>query len=188
MVEGQMARRVMATTILAIVVACSVGGFATAATPAPSPPPKCFVIKNGALPLCEQERDGTWTAIYPNTVGKHGDSNSGADTKRAVELAIVVAAIIGIATIVWRTWIRPAARTPVGSSAPDIADLPRARLSGASVEPPLPHAKPPAQVPPAAPPRSAAQQLAELNALRNQGTISQDEYEARRLAIVSGSS
>ena len=161
--------------------------------PVPSPPDQCFVIKNGALPTCEQNPDGTWNVLYPAHGGNLKESSSTGHTTRDVEIAVVVACVIGIGVIVYRTWLKP---EPAGPPT-DYSNLPPARLSGASVEPAMPQTAMPAPVqpPPAAPApeptatapaASPAQRLADLNALRNQGGISQEEYEARRQAIVSG--
>jgi hypothetical protein len=87
-----------------------------AATPGPSisPPPQCYVIKNGALPTCEKNADGTWTVVYPTGHGNlDSGTSSGHDATWDIELAVALAAIIGIAVIVWRTWLTPGAKRDV---------------------------------------------------------------------------
>lgn len=104
--------------VLTTVMWGCLGGTALAASTAPSPgpgfspPPGCFVMKDNALPTCEQNTDGTWTAIYPNgsttTVRPSDDASTGSegtsDTTRDIEIAIVVLAILGIGGIVYWQW------------------------------------------------------------------------------------
>jgi hypothetical protein len=188
-----MVRRGLIAGFLAMMFTASTAGIGFAAGPTPTPPPQCFVIKNGALPTCDQNPDGTWNVRYPEGGGNLDDGGH-SNTKRTIGLLVMLAAIAGIGIIVFRTWVRPTGAQPAAAPAVP-TDPPRARLSGASVEPQVrpgavpPHAQPspPSPAAPAPAAKSAAQQLAELNALRNQGAISQDEYESRRSSIVGES-
>ncbi|HEX3708125.1 MAG TPA: hypothetical protein VHV76_15975 [Mycobacteriales bacterium] len=162
-----------------------------AASPGPAltPPPQCFVVKDGALPTCEQAPNGTWTVTYP-TGGGNLDSGTGGGERHTVEIIVVIVAIAGIGVIVWRTWLRP--DTAGGGGSRRQASLGAARAAPGDAGLNVSYAAPPIvqQPPPAAAPvpptaeGSAAQRLAELNALRNSGGITPADYEARRQSIL----
>jgi hypothetical protein len=118
-----MPRRGLFALLLALLFIGGTAGIATAtprgAAPAPgiSPPPQCFVVKDGALPTCELQPNGSWTVTYPTGGGNLDTGGSSSHTRRDVSLGIVIAAVIGIAVIVWRTWLAPR-RTTSGAAPP----------------------------------------------------------------------
>jgi hypothetical protein len=108
--------------MLTLLLSCGTAGVAAAATtPAPqiSPPPQCFVVKDGALPLCTANPNGTWTVTYPTGGGNLNDGTGApSNTKRDVGLAILVVCVIGIVAIVLWQWVLPRRRNRPSISAP----------------------------------------------------------------------
>jgi hypothetical protein len=210
-----MSRRGLVSLLFTILMVGGSAGIAAAATtPAPqiSPPPQCFVEKDGALPLCTDD-NGSWTVTYP-TGGGNLDRNSGSNTKQAIGLAIVILCAAGIVAIVGWQWVLPRRRERrLRSAPPTVSGVPATQATftayypeanpAATTPPQRPTAPPPeafgspaaapapAPAAPPAPPQpatadSATTQLTALDTLLNQGQITREEYDARRQAIVGG--
>jgi hypothetical protein len=212
----RLGRRATTAGVLTLLLTCGTIGIAAAATtPAPqiSPPPQCFVEKDGALPLCTQEPNGSWTVTYP-TGGGNLDDGTGSSTTHDVGLAIVIICVVGIVGIVIWQWVLPRRRDrQLSQTPPTVSGVPVTQATatayypdGRSAAPPAarPAALPPntfgqpasamPQAPAAAPPAAAepmvteaqAAQLTTLNELLNQGHITREEYDGRRRAILGG--
>jgi hypothetical protein len=192
----RLGRRASTAGVLALLLSCGASGIAAAATtPAPqiSPPPQCFLEKNGALPLCTANPDGSWTVTYPTGGGNLDDSSGGgSSTKHDVGLAIVIVCAIGIVGIVVWQWVLPRRRNRQSAGAPPmVAGVPVTQATASAYYPDdhVPPATPAAAPPPASQPmvtEAVAAQLTSLNTLLSQGQITREEYDARREAILSG--
>jgi hypothetical protein len=207
------ASRAVFAGLLALLMTCGTAGIAAAANaPAPqiSPPPQCFVEKDGALPLCTQESDGTWSVTYPTGGGNLDDGTSSNNTKHTVGIVIVVVCVLGILAIAVWQWVLPRRRdrqlkdTPptvagvAATQATVTAYYPDGHTAAVTPPPRAPVLPPEAFAPPAAPPappnpdtpqqpmvtEAAAAQIVALNTLLEQGQISRAEYDVRRQAII----
>ena len=142
-------------------------------------PAKCTRMTDEMeLPTCTKQPDGTWVAEYP---GGGGDGGFAA--------IFVLMLIVGIGITVWKV---STARRMARDSGMDETDATTmtlltddgfeatylaANLRG-QMGAPMPA---PADV---AEPRSAEQRLRELESLKTQGLVTEEEYAARRRAIL----
>jgi hypothetical protein len=183
------------TRRLLLVVLLFAGFFGVTATAyaEPSPPPKCFQSNaEGDLPTCTYE-GGSWKVSYDS--GGFGDSggNGGGGIPAGFVAFAVLAVIAGIGVTIWRvSMARNIARgagmdpnqatavTLLGNEGLDAAYL-AANLRARQADP--------GTAPTAAPatgsaPRTVADRLGELQRLRDQGLVTEAEYDAQRKAIV----
>jgi hypothetical protein len=176
-----MTRRLM--LLLATSLAMVSLGTTTAHALEPSPPNKCFRMNaHGELPTCTW--DGrSWQISYDNGVGVGLDPSPGIPAGFAAIFVIVL--IGGIAMTIWRVSLaRQVARrsgmneneatavTLLTDNGLEAAYLAGQMRSGASYDTE------------AVPDRSTATRLRELEALRSQGLVTEQEYDARRKAIL----
>jgi len=143
------------------------------------PPAKCTVMNDeGQLPTCTSTGDGHWDVSYP-------DAPASGFGGGVIVLFLLVAAL-GIAFTVWQ--VSTARRMAVRSGMdPDEAtamtlltdDGFEATYLASNLRQSM---SPPA--PSAAPDRGADERLAELASLRDRGLVTEQEYAARRQAII----
>ncbi len=142
---------------------------------------------NGEPPTCTKGADGTWVASWPDDPSSSGFGGG-------IVLLMVLAVVIGIAITVWRVSTARKLATESGMS-PGLATqmtllidngLDATYLAANLRQPPVPAAAPTASPSPDATAASkpAAERLIELAALRDQGMITQAEYDERRAAII----
>lgn len=142
-------------TLLASFGAAGVAAAATTPAPQISPPPQCFVQQDGALPLCTENPDGTWTVTYP-TGGGNLDDGKGSNTNQDIGLAVVIVCVVGILAIVYWQWVLPRQRDRrLRGTPPTVTGVP-ARQATVTAYYPEDHAAstPPPARPPAPPPEA----------------------------------
>lgn len=151
-----------------------------------NPPPRCFEMNDaGELPTCTYI-DGRWERSYDNGFG----GSDGAGLPGGFVLLMLLVLIGGIALTVWKvTTARRMARDS-GMSESDATTM--TLLSDDGFEATYlasnlrPRPAPPVDPAPQPGTRSTAERIRELQALLEQGLITQDEYAARRQALIDG--
>jgi len=147
---------------------------------------------NGEPPTCTQGPDGSWVASWPD-----GPSSSG--FAGGFVLLVLVALALGVGITIWKVSTARRLASQSGMS-PGLATQMTlltdngldATYLAASLRPPqgapVPTVRtvttPPDPAAPAPIPKSAAERLTELGALRDQGLITDAEYDARRRSII----
>ena len=152
------------------------GSTALAAGPS-DPPASCFEANaNGDLPTCDSS-DGThWTVSYPDAASGSGIPGTFVGVMVAVLLAGLIVTVYGV------TWVRrtareagldPDAATAVALLNNNAVSATYLASSVAKGRPPTPDAT-----------VSASARLGTLQGLLDEGSISQQEYQERRTAII----
>ena len=147
---------------------------------------------NGEPPTCTRGPDGSWVASWPD-----GPSSSG--FAGGFVLLVLVALALGVGITIWKVSTARRLASQSGMS-PGLATQMTlltdngldATYLAASLRPPqgapVPTVRtvttPPDPAAPAPIPKSAAERLTELGALRDQGLITDAEYDARRRSII----
>ena len=145
-------------------------------------PEKCVQMdENGNLPTCTQQSDGTWEVDYP------GGFSSGVGSSLAALFVIVL--LLSVAGMVWKVSTARRMARDSGMSTGDATGMAlltddgfeatylASNLRGQTAVP--------APAAPSAPSRgSAADRLAELQTLREQGLVTDEEYAAARQKIL----
>jgi hypothetical protein len=148
------------------------------------------VDHNGEPPTCTKV-NGTWVASWPDDTAT---STLGGGIFGVFVVMAVVALLIAVGFLVWRV---STARKLAAQSGMDVGlatqmtlltenGLDATYLASNLRQPqPAPTAPTPSPVPaPTATPKSAAERLTELAALRDQGMITPAEYDERRRSII----
>jgi hypothetical protein len=180
----------------AVAAAVLAGRGVDAASRGGTEPTRCFVADaQGQLPVCTRAADGRWVVSTGAVAG-----NVGSHTFGVVVVLALVAAGVGIVVTVVRAVVarRDAARAARSPRSADVAhgvddaaaDLRlsamnadgRRRASPASGGPHIPAPVAPGAV--STPSGPAAARLVELQGLRDAGLVTEDEYRARRTAII----
>jgi hypothetical protein len=158
-----------------------------------NPPNWCFRTNDeGDLPTCTYV-NGEWHRSYD-------DAGFGAQQDPGIPgffvLLFVLALLGGIAVTVWKVSTARRMARDSGMSETDATTMTlltddgfEATYLAANLRPPQQPAVPTTPTPPTTPQpgtRSTAERLRELQALLEQGLISQDEYAARRQALIDG--
>ncbi len=151
------------------------------------------VNHNGEPPTCTKV-NGTWVASWPDDTGTStGTSMLGGSIVGPFVFLAVVGLLITVGFLIWRV---STARRLAATSGMDVGlatqmtlltenGLDATYLAANLRQPPAAPAAPTPSVPtPTATPRSAAERLGELGALRDQGMITQAEYDERRRSII----
>jgi hypothetical protein len=140
---------------------------------------------NGELPICTKV-NGSWVATWPHDASDGGGGASAA-------LLVILGLMVAVGVVVWRvttaqklakqSGMDPALATQMTLLSDHGLD---ATYLAANLRPstgvPGNGAATHAQAPAA---RTAAERLSELNALRDQGTITEAEYAERRTSIIN---
>ena len=141
------------------------------------PPDKCFEPdEHGNLPTCSKAPGGEWQVNYPDAGGP-GDGFG---------VLFVLVLLAGIAFTVWKV---STARRMARDSGMDVGDATAMTLltdegfEATYLASNLRGQMTP-QPEPAPEPRSSEQRLRELESLRTQGLVTEEEYAARRRAIL----
>ena len=144
--------------------------------PGGDPPEKCFVTNDqGELPTCTTTGDGGWQVTYPS------DDATGGEVFGALFLLALLA---GIAFTVWKVSTARRMAREAGMDEGDATAMTLLTDEGfeatylASNVRTAPGTGTP--VPP-----SAAQRLRDLEALRTEGLLTEEEYAERRRAILA---
>jgi hypothetical protein len=196
-----MKRQLLAGAFLTVVLALGLGGTALAdsggsgsGSGSDNIPAKCLVMKDGVLPTCLENSNGTWTADYsdgsdPTDPG----APSGSGIPSGFVVLFVLFAIGGIGVTIWRissarSMARNAGMDPDTATAVTLFGSPGldATYLAASIRAQQHTEAPPPAAPAAAAPapRSSAERLQELTDLHTKGLLTNDEYEKRRREIV----
>jgi hypothetical protein len=142
------------------------------------------VNHNGEPPTCTKV-NGTWVASWPEDTALSGGGGTG-----AFAFFFVVVIVVAIGTTIWKvstvqklarqSGMDPGLATQMTLLTDDGLD---ATYLAASLRQP-PAVPPGSPSTPAPTPKTAAERLAELGALRDQGMVTQAEYDERRKAII----
>ena len=148
------------------------------------PPKKCFrADADGTLPVCTKMEGGDWEVSYP-------DATMGAGMPSGFGVLFVLVLIAGVLGTVWKVTTARRMARDAGLSEGDATTMAlltddgfeSTYLASSLRQPP---AGPTAAEPPSPPvPREAAERLRELDELRAQGLIDEEEYAATRQAIL----
>ncbi|WP_193664937.1 SHOCT domain-containing protein [Nocardioides kribbensis] len=154
-------------------------------------PDKCARMNaEGQLPTCTRS-DGGWVATYPDSPFTESGGASGA--AGLVAALVVLGLVAGLVAALWRVSVarrmaresgmseRDASLMALGSDDGLEATYLAASLRGSA---PAGPAGPAAAVPPASDPPSVAARLRTLLDLREQGLITDEEYDARRRVVL----
>lgn len=142
---------------------------------------------NGEPPTCTKGPDGTWVASWPDDPSSSGFGGG-------IVLLMVLVVAVGIAITVWRVSTARKLASESGMS-PSLATqmtlltvngLDATYLAASLRQPPGEPVAPTTSPSPesTAASKPAAQRLTQLAALRDQGMITQAEYDERRAAII----
>jgi hypothetical protein len=192
--DSAMMRRLVLTAMLCLSLLGLAGTATYAATPTGGLPAKCTVMKNGELPTCVENSDGTWTAEYSNSGsdGGFGDTSSGGGGIPAGFVVLfILLAIGGIGVTIWRVSMargiaRQAGLSPGQATAVTLLGndgLDAAYLAASLHNEPRNHPAPVAPVAPSAA-AMAQQRLEDLSKLKLQGLITAAEYDTQRAQII----
>jgi hypothetical protein len=152
------------------------GPAVAAVDPEPSPPPRCFVMKDLELPTCTYA-NGHWTVSYPSDPA--GDA-TGASS--AFVLLLVVGGLVGIGLLAWRVGFTRQLARRSGMNVDEATAMTLLSDEGFEATYLAANLR---QAAPAPPAHSTADRLQELQRLRDAGLVTDDEYAARRSAIIA---
>lgn len=178
---------------LAIVTASvALATTAHAASDPGNPPHKCFVTDaQGNLPTCSSNGDGKWTVTYDSGDGFLDPSNGGGIPSGFIAFGVLVVLIgigLSIARVAYvRNIAKNAGMDPNEATAVSLLsnDGLEATYLAANLRPQSPSGGPPASPPTSkSETRSTQDRLSELQQLHDQGTITTEEYDARRKSII----
>jgi hypothetical protein len=149
-------------------------------------PAKCLRMdEDGNLPICTQTGDGSWEVSYPVTGGP-GDGVPG-----AFGAFFVIALILGGIGTVWKVAkARELARSAgldeghAGTMALMSDDGLEATYLAASLRQPTPESAGRPEQPATSDQASVEERLTELQRLRDQGLVTEEEYAAARTKIL----
>ena len=148
------------------------------------PPRKCFRMnEDGDLPTCTYA-GGEWTTSYPSGFGSSGDGGGGFEG--LFVLFFVVALVLGIGGTIWRVTTAQRMAREAGMSERDATAMTLLSDDGfeATYLASNLRGRPTTPIPAATPGRSTADRLRELDKLRAEGLVSDEEHEAARRAIL----
>ncbi|MGH3347243.1 MAG: SHOCT domain-containing protein [Nocardioides sp.] len=146
-----------------------------------NPPAKCFRMDSeGNLPTCTSTGDGEWVVSYPDAMGGPGDGIPG-----AFVALVMLGLVLGVIGVLWRMGVarqiarsagmdeRQAGRMAVMTDDGLEATYLAASLRGAAPEPTAASDRP-----------AVAERLEELQRLREQGLVTEEECAAARRKIL----
>lgn len=148
------------------------------------PPAKCFRTNaNGDLPTCTYS-GGEWTRSYPSGFGPSGAGGGGFEG--LFVLFFVVAVVLGIAGTIWRVTTAQRMAREAGMSERDATAMTLLSDDGfeATYLASNLRGRPTTPIPAPTPGRSTADRLRELDKLRAEGLVSDEEHERARRAIL----
>ncbi len=140
---------------------------------------------NGEPPTCTQGPNGTWVASWPDDPSSSGFGGG-------FVLLVVLVVAVGIAITVWKVSTARRLATESGMSPGQATEKTLLTDNGLDATYLAANLRPRAETPatpmaapdPAAASKSAAERLTELASLRDQGMITQAEYDERRASII----
>ena len=145
-----------------------------------NPPDKCFHANaQGDLPTCSYSGDGMWHRSYPDAAGDGFGAGFGA--------LFVLVLLVGIGTTIWKV---STAQRMARNSGMDVGDatamtlLTDDGLEATYLASNLRVPQQPSAPTAGAPARTPEQRLRELESLRSQDLVTEEEYAARRRAIL----
>jgi hypothetical protein len=158
--------------------------------PEGNPPDWCLQPNaKGEMPTCTYA-GGQWTQTFDGATvdGTFGDGGTGVGGVFAFFFVLVVLA--GVGFTVWRVSTARRMARDAGMSEGDATAMALLTDNGleatyvASNLRPRPSEAAPTRLPPPEPPRAGADRLRELQGLLDEGLITQEEYAARRQAVL----
>ena len=143
-------------------------------------PDECLVVdRDGQLPTCIENSDGTWDTVYPSASTDDGFFG-------VFALVAIVGLVVGGGVTVYKVSMARSMARRSGMSEGDATAMTLLDEDGLSATYLAANLRQPPSASPApdAAPASSAARLAELRSLLDGGLITQAEYDDRRKAII----
>ena len=138
-------------------------------------PAKCKQTDQwGTPPSCTQQPDGTWQVSYPEP----------SDGSVAFAAFFVLALLVGIGITIWKVTTAQRMARDSGMDPGDATAMTLLTDDGLEATYLASNLRNPQTSQPTTPTRSSEERLRELESLRSQGLVTEEEYAARRRAVL----